>query len=133
MRSFIDSNLWIAAALRDGFTRRLVRGAMRQGEVVTSPELVAEVKERLKSRINVPSFVVDAVARTMTVLCDFAQWTAEKPNICRDPDDDQWLAQAEVSGCLYLVSNDMDLLVLGTFGAVRIISPSAFASILGVR
>ncbi len=46
--------------------------------------------------------------------------------ICRDPDDDKFLACAASASADFVVSGDRDLLDLGSYQSIRIISPSDF-------
>jgi len=45
--------------------------------------------------------------------------------VCRDPDDDKILALARAARVDVIVSGDQDLLSLGSFEAIRIVTPSA--------
>lgn len=48
--------------------------------------------------------------------------------VCRDPDDDKYLATAVAAGAAFLVSADRDLLDLEVYESVRIVDASAFLS-----
>ncbi len=48
----------------------------------------------------------------------------------RDPDDDKIVACAVAAGAGYLVSRDHDLLSIGSYGGVAIITPEAFLRIV---
>ncbi|HUG13525.1 MAG TPA: putative toxin-antitoxin system toxin component, PIN family [Thermomicrobiales bacterium] len=52
------------------------------------------------------------------------------PRICRDPKDDKFVATAVEAGAAYLVSEDNDLLVLGTYGDVQIVDAATFLATL---
>jgi putative PIN family toxin of toxin-antitoxin system len=47
-------------------------------------------------------------------------------NISRDPGDDVILACAMAAGATHLVTRDKDLLVIGTYEGITILSPEAF-------
>jgi putative PIN family toxin of toxin-antitoxin system len=57
-----------------------------------------------------------------------AAWVdvTDVPLVSRDPKDDKFLATAKAAGAAYLVSEDQDLLVLGSYEGVRITSASSF-------
>ena len=46
--------------------------------------------------------------------------------VCRDPDDDWVLATAVSGNCDMIVTGDQDLLLLGEYAGIRIVSPRAF-------
>lgn len=47
-------------------------------------------------------------------------------SICRDPHDEKILAVADAGKASYIITGDMDLLVLQTFGNIKIITPKDF-------
>lgn len=48
----------------------------------------------------------------------------------RDADDDQVLAAALAGGARYVVSGDLDLLDIGLYQGIRLLSPATFLSLL---
>jgi predicted nucleic acid-binding protein len=50
--------------------------------------------------------------------------------VARDPDDDKIIACAAAAGAEYLVSRDRDLLTLGRYGEIKIVSPEALLRIV---
>lgn len=52
------------------------------------------------------------------------------PGVCRDPDDDYLLGCAAAGGADYLVTGDQDLLTVGPYRGVAIVSARDFLSIL---
>jgi len=50
--------------------------------------------------------------------------------VARDPNDDKILATASAAGADYLVSEDLDLLVLREYQGTRIVSAATFLGIL---
>jgi putative PIN family toxin of toxin-antitoxin system len=49
-------------------------------------------------------------------------------NICRDPDDDKFIECAIDAKCLYIISGDKDLLSIGNYHQVQIVTVSEFFS-----
>jgi uncharacterized protein len=52
------------------------------------------------------------------------------PRVCRDPNDDKFLAAAVAGEADYIVSEDRDLLDLGSCEGVTILSAAAFLAVL---
>jgi predicted nucleic acid-binding protein len=51
-------------------------------------------------------------------------------NISRDPGDDVILACAVAAAATHLITRDKDLLVIGTYEGITILSPEAFMALL---
>lgn len=100
--------------------------------VVTSPEIIADVLEKLRGPVKQPEIIVDSVERTMR-RCHVFDATCEVPRICRDPDDDIVIAQAVAANCRFLATNDKDLLVLKKVGSVDIVRSGVVAKVIGLR
>ena len=49
-----------------------------------------------------------------------------KVAVCRDPDDDKFIGCAIDADALYIVSGDKDLLTLGSFGEIQMITAAEF-------
>jgi len=90
-------------------------------EVITRPR-VAALFRSLPSRD--PQRVVEVLSQAMMVTLGAV------PRISRDPKDDVFLATAATGGADFLVSEDQDLLVLGTYAGVRIVDARAFLAAL---
>jgi putative PIN family toxin of toxin-antitoxin system len=65
---------------------------------------------------------------SITTLVDTS--TVELPNICRDPDDNHVLACAEAGQAILVVSGDSDLLSLGDYKGIRILSVADFVALI---
>jgi putative PIN family toxin of toxin-antitoxin system len=52
------------------------------------------------------------------------------PLVSRDPKDDKVLATAKAAGAAFLVSEDQDLLTLGTYDGIQILTCAAFLRVL---
>jgi uncharacterized protein len=90
-------------------------------DVLRRPELIRKYRE-VPSR-NLP-WVLAQIATAKMVEPD------ETPSVCRDPEDDKFLAAALAGGATYIVSEDRDLLDLGSYEGVTILSAAAFLAVL---
>ena len=57
--------------------------------------------------------------------------TSSNVEVCRDPDDNKFLECAVDAGCLYIVSGDKDLLSIGEYEGVQILTASDFLKTYG--
>jgi putative PIN family toxin of toxin-antitoxin system len=89
--------------------------------VVNRPELVRKYQS-VETR-NLPT-ILDIVAKSTVVQ------PMDTPAVCRDPEDDKFLAAAQAGDARFIVSEDLDLLDHGSYGKTKIISAEAFLRIL---
>lgn len=104
--------------------------------LITSDHLLMEVK----NTINEPYFLtnVEPAIRTlmMTALDEQAirtPLTAQVTGVASHPEDDLVLATAVSAAADYLVTGDRQLLKVGVYEGVAIVSPRDFLDILGLR
>jgi putative PIN family toxin of toxin-antitoxin system len=94
-----------------------------QLQLITSNHLLTEMEELLVRKFNFSA----AAAREVRVELEFMGTLADPvqvPKVCRDPDDDQVLAVAVEGNAGWIVSGDNDLLDLGSYRGVEIVTPA---------
>jgi putative PIN family toxin of toxin-antitoxin system len=142
IRAVFDTNLLVSAFLsRDnpgGVSSELLRLAKEGSvELYLSAEIVAETlatlvsSERARRRYDYTSrmaiqYCGELLAAPMIII-DPPPITGA---VARDPDDDKIIACAVAAGAEYLVSRDRDLLALGDYGQIKIVSPEALLRIV---
>ena len=90
-------------------------------DVLSRPQLVRKYRTVATCDLDT---ILDQLA-TATVVDPL-----DTPAICRDPADDKFLAAAQAGGARFIVSEDLDLLDLGSYGKTTIVSAEAFLRIL---
>jgi uncharacterized protein len=130
MRAVIDTNVLLSALLWGGTPRALLEH-VRNGTVtlISSQALLAElarVLERPKFdvillRTNTPRAQSLAEVRQLAEVIDPPPLVQP---VCRDPDDDAVLALAIASQADLVISGDDDLLSLGSFEGIPILTPT---------
>jgi putative PIN family toxin of toxin-antitoxin system len=133
LRVVIDTSTLVSFALTAGdITRQLIDGW--RGEeftLLTTPATRAELRRVLEK----PRIVARS-KRPLTWLADdidlFSVHVAGNRVVqaCRDPKDDKFLACAVEGDAHYLVSSDLDLLVMRQFKSVCILNPGEFLIVL---
>jgi putative PIN family toxin of toxin-antitoxin system len=96
-------------------------------QVLARDELVGKLERRRGAYVYVVAGLLDVFQRALSV---------EIPSIAavsRDPKDDKILATAKAAAADYLVSEDQDLLVLGTYEGIRIVNAPTFVRILNLQ
>ena len=129
LRVVFDTNVLVSAALKaTGTPRRALDHVLDTGALLVSPATRAELDDvidrpHLQRYLSAPlkAAFLDRLASSAVVVEPVGRIEA-----CRDPDDDKFLDAAVYGRADYLVSGDEDLLVLGPFRGVPILTPAAF-------
>jgi uncharacterized protein len=132
----VDASVLVSAFLfRESIPGRILRLAAEGGFAMhLSPILVEETRRsllnpRLRTAYGHDEAAVhtwcDDLARIGTV---FAGPLPDIGPVCRDPDDDHVIALAVAIEAGIIVTGDKDLLALGEFQAIRIVTARAFLS-----
>lgn len=136
LHALLDTNVLISAAIRpSGPPGRIVAALLTQAfELVLSPGIIEEVetalalpkiRKYLREPEEAPRWLADIVA-----IADLVQDTGDVTGICRDPDDDAVLAAAVEGRADTIVTGDDDLLALGEYDGIAIVTPRVFLDLL---
>lgn len=127
IRAVADTNIVVSAFLWGGTPRRILDAA-RRGTLMlfTSAALIAELEDVL-SREKFAKRITDVGSSVTEMLGDYlalAQLVrpAAHSAVVRDPDDDQVIACALAAEAKVIVSGDLDLLALGSYQSIDILS-----------
>lgn len=130
-RVVIDTNVWISGILsKQGAPAYVLRRVTSFGIPVFSEETFHE----LESRLWKPKFDryldLEARERLLHDISAISHWVTisesmSKKGYSRDPSDDMFIHAAIASNSKWVVTGDVDLLVLEQVGPIRIITPMA--------
>lgn len=134
MRAVLDTNLLVSYLLTQGSTMSRIIDHWELGRFVTivSPAMLDELKEvvnrpRLRPFMSAdPQVLIDVIEQD----AEFIPGDLKLTGICRDPKDDIFIACAVEGHADVLVSGDADLLTVGTYQGVQMITPAAFLQLL---
>ena len=134
MRLVVDTNVFVSAALKQvSWPGRIVRWIDTHGGLLKTADTEAEVFAVLhRPRIapKIAPFVLESLYRVF-LAAELVRIT-EPVTGCRDPKDDIFLELAINGRADAIVSGDADLLVLGSFRDIPVVSPATFAHMQGL-
>lgn len=133
MRVVLDTNVLIAAFVSRGRCAQLLEHCAEAHEMVTSSGLLDEYEEKLVRKFKLTLDLAGSNAALLRSTMEVVDPLPLPVPVCRDPDDDLVLATAVAGGCECILTGDKDLLVLGSYQAVDIISPGDFAEYEATR
>ena len=127
MRLVFHTNVVVAGIAAEGLCHEILEIHLPEHEAILSQVLWDELLATLWRKFGL-------TAQDLPILALYrqhAQWTdpARLPDaVCRDHDDDWVLATAVAGGAEAIVTGDADLLTLGSYSGVEIISPRQFVA-----
>lgn len=139
IRIVIDTNIFVRYLIRPSVAIKElleVRWLSDQVQVVTAPELVAELTEviqRPKIQAYIQPQQAQVILGTIGRKAELLPPLGAIPPYTRDPKDDKFVACALLGDAQYLVSVDEDILVLTQVEGVQMVTPYAFLLLLDKR
>jgi putative PIN family toxin of toxin-antitoxin system len=130
-RLVVDTNVLIAALLAPASTpRRLVDLILQRGvDVLMSEQTFRELETRLER----PKFdryrdreAWDVFLAEWLELTIWHEDAGTATGVSRDPDDDKFLALATAGQADAIITGDSDLLLLGAYDGIPIVTPAQF-------
>lgn len=107
-----------------------LKAAQSNDLIATCAEIEDEIARVLTSKFRWS--LSEVRSRLAELLVGSAKVEIEgRLNICRDPSDDMVLECAVLSGAQAIVTGDKDLLTLGTYQGIRIMTPAEYLALNG--
>jgi len=128
MKVILDTNVFVSGVFFSGPPYRILE-AWRDGKIqlVMSQEILDEyrrVGESLAEQF--PNVELQPMLKLITTNAElFSVQNLPEP-VCKDPDDDKFLACALASKCKVIISGDKNLLKVVGFHGIRVIRPRDF-------
>jgi putative PIN family toxin of toxin-antitoxin system len=91
-----------------------------------SEPILSEVYSILMRKFDWRTAEIDETLEEYALDIFMVEFTGALRGICRDPKDDMVLECAESSGAEVIVTGDKDLLAVGEYEGIRILTPRAF-------
>ena len=127
MRIIIDTNIVISGAFFNGLPKTILKSvADEKFDVFISDEILKEyhksVNEMLeKDKYHLNFALFEAFMKNIKMI-----ESKSNVKICRDPDDDKFINCAIDAKAIYIVSGDKDLLTIGQYEDIEILTAKEF-------
>lgn len=139
IRAVLDANIIISALLiQSGISARVVAAAYAvvfrcfASDAIVHEVLRTVTSVRIQRKYPIGAAEIDRVHRFLESDAVLVPITATVQGVATHPEDDLILATAVSAQADYLVTGDRQLLALGQYRGVRIVTPRDFAAILGL-
>ncbi|MGI8925086.1 MAG: putative toxin-antitoxin system toxin component, PIN family [Tepidiformaceae bacterium] len=136
MKVVLDNNVLVSAVITPVGTSGAIFAAWRSAgfQLIVSPALLSELLRVLAYPriVKRTGWALPEQEAFVELLREASLQVSprEQPAVSRDPADDAVLAAAAAGSADYIVSGDNDLLVLGGFEGIPIVSPARFLTTL---
>ena len=134
LRAVLDTNIWISGIFFGG-TAHAVLAAWREDRLllINTNETLEEIERKLRQKAVEFEGDLSRVLGWRELIRNkghLVKAQGKAQNITRDPDDDKFLDAAISGNATHIVTGDKDLLSLGHFESVTILSPRDFLRLL---
>ena len=127
----LDTNVLISAIAFGGKPKEVLDLVLEEKIIaLTSPILLAEFKEVYRKKFSLLEEDFELTVRSIEEIFEILQ-PKKTLHILNDEDDNRVLEAAVEGKCSFIVTGDADLLTLGTFRKIIILTPSDFLQKLG--
>ena len=128
MKVILDTNVFISGVFFSGPPHQILN-AWRDGviKLVISQDILSEyrrVGEEFADEF--PSIDLRPILDLVTIEAELYVAKDLPEPLCSDPDDDKFVACAIAARAAFLISEDRDLLALGSIGEIQILTPYDF-------
>ncbi len=130
MKVVFDTNVLVAAFVAEDICSVLLSHARKKEvDLIVCPKILEEFEKVLKEKLKVPEEIVQEALNLILEASQLVHPAGTAFKVCRDEDDNQILACALSAKADYLVSGDRNLLKIGSFKKLKIVSPREFESL----
>jgi len=129
VRIILDTNVLVSGLFFKGIPFKILRGA-KQGifRIVVTEDIVEEYRQTLeKLSSDFPGIDPGPQLELIILSCEICQPKKLTDPICRDRDDDMFLACALASGVKVIVSGDKLLRQTSGYRKIEVLTPRQFA------
>ncbi|WP_297058526.1 putative toxin-antitoxin system toxin component, PIN family, partial [Thermosulfurimonas sp.] len=123
MKVVLDTNVIIAAFATRGLCAEVFEVCLTKCEIILSEHILHEVAQKLVTKIHLPKPIVQEILQFLREHSQIVKPEAIEISILKDQKDLPVIGTAVRSNAQLLITGDKELLNLGKFEGVEILSP----------
>jgi putative PIN family toxin of toxin-antitoxin system len=123
LRIVLDTNVLLAAFATHGLCESLLEACLAGHELVISDHILAELRQHLGGKFRLPARRADEIVAFMRKHAERVVPAQVPPGTVQDASDLPVLGTAVAGRCELLVTGDAELLALGSFGGIPVVTP----------
>ncbi len=130
MRIVLDTNVFVSGVFFAGPPNRILQAWRdRKVDLVVSPEILEEYQNvGIELRAQFPQIDLSPILDLLVVMAEVCLAPSLPAPVCRDPEDDKFLACALAARVAMIVSGDKDLLAISGYRGIKVITPRSFVN-----
>jgi putative PIN family toxin of toxin-antitoxin system len=122
----VDSGVWISALQFEGTPLLVIERILGRHALAFCGPIALEIRTGLINKFGWTHEEVDEAFGFYFSRAIKAEVPGDLRGVCRDPNDDMVLECAALANADVIVSGDKDLLAVGEYEGIRILTPRAF-------
>lgn len=126
MKVVLDTNVIIAAFATRGLCAELFEVCLTRCEIILSEYILSEVAQKLVTKAHLPQPIVQEILQFLREHSRIVKPEAIEISILKDQKDLPIIETAVRGNVQFLITGDKELLNLGKFESVEILSPREF-------
>ena len=126
MRVVLDTNVIVAAFAARGLCAEVFEVCVSDHALVISEYIIREISSSLHKKIKLPKQIVQDVISYLRDVAETVEPEHVDKSLCRDEDDLPVIGTAVKGNAAFIVTGDVDLLALGSFRGIDVITPREF-------
>ncbi len=126
MRVVLDTNVIVAAFAARGLCAEVFEVCLENHSIILSDYILSEVQEKLDRKIHLPKNYISEIIAYLRETGELVHPEVLPLPVCRDGDDDAVIGTALAGNAGFIITGDEDLLVLGKFREVEVVTPRGF-------
>jgi len=126
MRILVDTNVIVSGLIAKGACFEILEDLVYSHTPIVTPFVLAECQEVLLQKFHLSKPTIKSLLTVIERYFIKGEKSTKLLNVCRDPNDNQILADALINKVDVILSGDKDLLSIERYEGIKVIAPKDY-------